>query len=273
MADMLVLGATGRIGRALRQIWGHRRDILWHGRSQTVDRPGWIRWTPGENLPRLRSLVVLAGVTQGDEQALAENAAIARAAIDAAEQAGIARVFLASSTAVYGKTPPEGATEESPCAPMGAYGKAKLDMEIAARHTAREVRVTALRIGNVVGADLLGRRLNAGQQITLDRFADGAGPVRSYIAPSALAYVLNVLHLHSAPLPPVLNVACPQPVAMEDLLRLAEVPFDWTPAPETAAQRVVMNCGLLQTLVGIAPDRCSTAQMAQEWHGFRKVMA
>lgn len=276
MSDVLVLGATGRIGRALRLIWGHRRNVLWQGRSQRAERPGWLTWTPGDPLPKVRLVLVLAGVISGDRAALAENARIAAAAVEAAERAGIARVFLASSVAVYGPTPANGAHEDSPCNPFGDYGLSKLEMEEAARNVANRVGVTALRLGNVVGADLLGRRSLAPEpspSIALDRFADGAGPVRSYIGPSALARVLDGLGAVEGELPPVLNIACPKPVAMESLLRHASIPFHWRAAPPSAQQRVVMDCTRLDALCDLPADCADPARMAEEWLALRKVMS
>ena len=77
MPQILVMGATGRIGRALRQIWGHRADVLWQGRSQSRPQADWLIWEPGQPLPKLRTLVVLAGVTTGTAQDLAQNSGLA----------------------------------------------------------------------------------------------------------------------------------------------------------------------------------------------------
>jgi nucleoside-diphosphate-sugar epimerase len=276
MAQVLVLGATGRIGRALRLIWGHRGDILWQGRSQTEARPGWVKWAPGDSLPAARSLIVLAGVTKGTASDLAQNAQIASAAVQAAEQAGFERVFLSSSVAVYGETPDTGASENAPCAPFGAYGRAKLDMEAAAGKVARRVRVSALRIGNVVGADMLGQlcqRQDSQDPVLLDRFADGAGPVRSYIGPCRLASVLDTLLTRPDDPPEVLNVACPVPVTMESLLRHAGIAFQWAPASASARQKITMDCGLMQRLCALPSDCGKPDVLAREWLALRRVMA
>lgn len=272
MAQILIMGATGRIGRGLQQVWAERDDVLWQGRSQ-AKLPGWIAWQPGDALPRCDSILVLAGVTKGEAAALAQNAVIACDIVKAADAAGVGRVLLASSMAVYGATAPNGATEASPCIPRNAYGQSKLEMEIAALGVCKQTRVTALRIANVVGADMLGVMADPARagMVRLDRFADGFGPRRSYIGVPGLAQVVGWLAAHPHDLPPVLNIALPQPIAMQDILRHAGIPFDWVPAPETALQDAVMDCGLLRSICPV-PDT-SAADLVAEWQVLREAMA
>ncbi|WP_238705116.1 NAD-dependent epimerase/dehydratase family protein [Parasedimentitalea marina] len=84
-------------------------------------------------------MLCLAGVVPGRGTDLADNTHLALAAIEAAAQAadrsgrdeGAARVFLASSAAVYGAG--SGLLrEEEPVRPTHAYGQAKRDMELQA---------------------------------------------------------------------------------------------------------------------------------------------
>ena len=266
---LVVLGATGRLGGVLRAVWGDAGPpglpVVWQTRS--VDAPaGWLVWRPGMALPSARAVLVLAGVTSGDAGALAANTDLALAACVAAAEADVGRVMLASSAAVYGAA--GGADETCPPAPQTPYGAAKLAMENAcrdwqARHGGPQV--TALRIGNVVGADLLGTVVAHGGPVRLDRFADGNGPVRSYIGPATFARVIAALAVQYAPLPPVVNLAAPGAVAMADLLAAAGVGFDWHPAPPGALSRAVMDTGLLQSLVQLAPADSTAAAMAAQW--------
>lgn len=90
-----------------------------------------------------------------------------------------------------------------------------------------------LRLGNVAGADMLGSVVASGRRVVLDRFADGQGPVRSYIGPGMLARTVEALARRVRTgeiLPKVLNTAGQAPVAMADILTAAALPFDWRPA-------------------------------------------
>ncbi|MFN3937975.1 MAG: NAD-dependent epimerase/dehydratase family protein [Gemmobacter sp.] len=267
---MLVAGATGRLGRFLMAAWGDGSAAgiapLWAGRSIPLDVPRSRRWDPGNPdvpMPPADVLILLSGVTSGPGAALAQNAVIARAALDAARAAGVGHVFLASSAAVYGPTGPDAAAEDRAPAPVRPYGEAKLEMEKQAQGRAQ---VTVLRIGNVAGADLLGQAIRSGP-VRLDRFASGSGPVRSYIGPQSLARVLATLARRAAsgqPLPPVLNLAAPGRVAMEDLLRAAGIPFDWQPAPPDAIEHVVMATDRLCDIVRFDPAESTPQEMVAQ---------
>ncbi|HMO06789.1 MAG TPA: NAD-dependent epimerase/dehydratase family protein, partial [Paracoccaceae bacterium] len=162
MAPLLVLGATGRIGIALRQVWGPDAAI-WQARAP---RAGFVAW---DILADPAPAGVASGVVlllAGGRSAAGQDAALARATLRAAQAQGARWVFLASSAAVYG--PGEGLAESASAAPVSAYGEAKRAMEMAA-HDVRGVPVTLLRIGNVVGADGLIGAAMPGQPVLLDR--------------------------------------------------------------------------------------------------------
>jgi hypothetical protein len=131
--------------------------------------------------------------------------------------------------------------------------------------------VTLLRIGNLAGADMLAGSA-AGGAVTLDRFASGSGPVRSYVGPATLARVLAALAARAGAglpavlppvLPPVLNVAEPGGIAMADLLRAAGIGFGWRPAPAGAIERVVLDVARLAALVPLPP--ADPARLVAEW--------
>lgn len=278
MPRVLVLGAGGRLGRLLAAAWGDGRAAglapVWQSRR---DLPGAARLDPlaePDGLTRLAAgtdaLLVLAGTLPGRGGPLALNTELALAALAAAPPG--AQVFLASSAAVYGPGGARDFHEADPPAPAAPYGAAKAAMEAAAAQWCRQAgprapRLTALRIGNVAGADALLGQGGAGP-VTLDRFADGTGSVRSYIGPATLAAVLAGLARRAAAgraLPAVLNIAAPGAVAMADLARAAGRDLLWRAAPEGAIARVVLDTGRLAGLVAPEPGSGDPARMVAEW--------
>lgn len=278
MPQVLFAGASGRVGHMLRAFWpteGQR--AVWYGRSRQ-GRPDWVDWRPGQALPAsVQALVVLAAPTRGSAAELAEGAVIGRALAQAARAAGLDRVLLVSSMAVYGATPEGGATEDCPPRDPSAYGAAKLAQEeaVEAELAGSATRLCTLRVGNVIGADLLGRLVASGERMVLDRFADGGGPWRSYIGPGQLVEVLlGLMALPQDRLPSRLNVAVPAPMAMADLLDAARIPFVWQPAPETARQHVTMDCTRLSRLLpGAGWQAADAASMVGQWQAARARLA
>lgn len=254
----LVLGTTGLVGRALIRVWpSDAAPGIWQHRPRarlmaSVPALEWdILNSPLPELPLTPSgMIVLAGVTGNDPDALALNTELAVKAVAAARQAGIARILIASSQAVYGTARPL-VNETTPCHPVSPYGRAKLHMEQA---LAGVEGVTMLRLGNVAGADSLFRMVSR-QAPTLDRFSDGQSPLRSYIGPVTLARVLNRLLDPSLDLPPVMNVASPGLVAMSALLDAARQPFSWTDAPSSALPRLELDVSRLAALMPLETAR------------------
>lgn len=273
------MGATGAIGGALRVAWADAAPAglrpLWQGRRADAP-PGWLRWAPLDEpvpaLPPLEAVVVLSGVTPAPGAALSGNAALALAGLEAAKAAGARHVFLASSQAVYAPAD-RPLAEGDPIAPPTAYGLAKAEMEEAAARWQAAAGpaapgITCLRIGNVAGADLLGRRIGAGLPMRLDRFPDGRGPERSYIGVGGFARVVESLLaavLAGQGLPFALNVAAPRPVAMEDLLRAWGRDWSWNGAPPEARQSVSLDVAQLGRLHDFEAQDSDAAQMVAEW--------
>ena len=268
----LVVGGTGRVGQMLARIWAGRSDVIFQSRNAGPG-PVWdilngpapiLKWMEAE---RPTVMIVLAGVTPGAGD-MALNADLAKAALDAAKAGGVARVLYASSSAVYG--PGQGAPmdEDTTPAPANPYGTAKLAAEAHCDgFRASGLEVCALRIGNVAGTDQLCRnavKATADAPLKLDRFTDGHGPRRSYIAPSTLARVLETLSC-TPNLPPVLNVAAPTPLGMEALLEAARAPWQWQPAPDGALQDVTLDCTRLTSLCPIAAADSTAECMVADW--------
>lgn len=245
-----------------------------------------LRWSPLDDGPRglaphldrarlPSALVMLAGVTPGtgvDAADLAGNRALAAACLEAAAELGIGRVLLASSSAVYGANAQSAAfAETDDPRPLSAYGRAKLEMEEAAGSArAAGLDVCALRIGNVAGADALlapltARAVDPASPLRIDGFADGLGPLRSYIGPASLARVLATLAIFPARLPQVLNIAAPQPVRMVALAEAAGWPHVLQPAPPGAVQSITLDCTLLNRLCPMSSDDSLPGVMVQQW--------
>lgn len=288
LTSTVLIGASGRVGRMLCRHWPDPNRLLQVQRRTEALAPGSLVWNPldgpaafldhlsrADAGPMPFALIMMAGVTPGpgiDAAALAGNHALARACLNAAHQAGIRRVLLASSSAVYGLHP-QGMPldEDAKPAPFGAYGRAKLEMEAAA-HPARDagLEVTVLRIGNVAGADALlapltGRAPDGQPPLRIDAFGDGLGPLRSYIGAAGLARVLATLAHRPGPLPEVLNVAAPDPIRMTALAKAAGWPFALVPAPPTAHQHITLDCRRLQALCPGPETENLPETMVQNW--------
>jgi nucleoside-diphosphate-sugar epimerase len=278
----LLMGTSGRVGRLLEAVWRQNAPVgvrLLAQSRRRSERAGAdaLTWAPIEdgaaplaawvkaNGP-ISSMLMFAGVTPAPGADPAVNVALTEAALAAAAAAGIGKVLLASSSAVY--EPGQALCETAPTRPVSAYGQAKLDAEArAAIWRARGLQVSTLRIGNVAGADALlctaAKARSGGEPLRLDSFADGTGPMRSYIGPATLAEVLETLARQFAP-PQVLNVASPDPVTMQALAEAAALPFVFAPAPASARQSVTLDCTALAALHRFRPADSDPAEMVAQ---------
>ncbi len=270
--EVLVLGATGRIGAILRQCWSGNR-ARWQSRS-TLPGSDWLHFDPLNDPSALISaatgcgtILCLAGVTNARAAAgcdLNDNLTLARAAIRAGAEAG-AQVLLTSSAAIYGAS--SGILDEAcPPAPLSDYGRIKAVMEAEGAELGEQlgVGVTALRIGNIAGLDAILGGWHPG--FALDRFADGRTPLRSYIGPEALAHVLADL-CTIRNLPGTLNIAAPTPIEMGGLLDAAQLEWTARPAREGAIPHVHLSTERLARLH--PPVSADPADMVAEWRRLR----
>jgi nucleoside-diphosphate-sugar epimerase len=276
LRSALILGASGRIGRMLRHLGLNGLTPVWHYRTPVASADA-IVFDPLQQRSQIGqydTVLCLAGVITGSPIALRANSALAEAAIDIGADCGAKRVFLASTAAVYGRAPSP-LSEDVALEPVSDYGRAKAEMEGRAQARAARVNLplTVLRIGNVAGADaLLGQPSDAA--ITLDRFAQGQGPRRSYIGPGDLAAVLGALLRAGAAghdLPSVLNLALSGSVAMADLMQAAGRSFAWRPAPDTALPVVELNTARLSQVMPL--PKASAARIVADWHAYGQVSA
>jgi nucleoside-diphosphate-sugar epimerase len=249
-------------------IWQVRSPITWPDARRVVFDPLGSVPDLGPDLGGVDLVLGLAGVVPGrGEQRL--NTDLGLASVDLAARLGARHVLLASSAAVYGGG--DGVfSEQVPPAPVNDYGRAKLAMEQAALALGarRAVSVTALRIGNVAGADAL--LAGAGNSRVLDQFVDPSGarhgPRRSYIGPAAFARALAGLVGQAgqgADLPERLNVALDGAVDMADLCAAAGLAVTWRAAPPEALAQVVLDVQALACLVPVL--QAQAGQIVADW--------
>ncbi|MEM1150516.1 MAG: NAD-dependent epimerase/dehydratase family protein, partial [Pseudomonadota bacterium] len=233
--SVLVLGATGRLGRILRAVWDPNWPVTWSGRTggdlvcDPLKDPATFRGAARD----ADVILSLAGPTPGGtlrgEAELADHVHLAKVVMDYAR----GPVMLASSAAVYGQAgQADTALSEDVVLPadLSSYGAAKRSMEEAAPGA------TSLRIGNVAGVDAI---LGGWQDgFALDTFPNGTTPRRSYIGPATLALTLAKLCCQAHTLPRRLNVSEAGSVEMGDLLVAASLPFRKRVAPENAIANV-----------------------------------
>lgn len=270
---ILLLGASGKLGRAVRAIWSDTLDYVSVSRRAT---DGCLHWGMGDPFPdigRFDAVLALWGVTSNQGNLLSDNAILAEHALVIASEVGARRVVHCSSAAVYeGRTGP--LREEMTLSPVAAYGRSKLEMErrIAEWHRAHPEgpESVVLRIGNVVGADSLFANLIPGETVTLDRFADGEGPVRSYLSPHDLALILYDCACQRPP-ERLYNLASSAPTAMADIARAAGCRVAWREATRPEVQRVHLDTSRLQRdfgnrhLSGAAADLVQSARNSGIW--------
>ncbi len=269
---VLLLGASGRLGTMLRAFWPEPEKLICHSRTAS---PGFVafdllteRDEAVEVMRGIGAVICLSGVTNDRAAAggglLEDNVDLACAAAQAAALAGQVQVFVASSAAVYGAA--QGPhTEDAVCAPVSDYGNAKLRMEdkVHAAHPGQPV--TALRIGNVAGADAILGGWRKGMQI--DALEDGTTPRRSYIGPLTLARVLHGL-CGMRNLPSTLNIAAPGTVEMGALLDAAGLPWVPRPAAVGVIPQVELATDRLEQLVSFAPENSTAEGLVSEWRRF-----
>lgn len=278
---VVVVGASGSVGRQLVAHWarmGAPVALQWRRAPLAGNPLPALPWNPDDGPGALaawcaqagpvRAMLVLAGATPRTGGDLAGNAAAADACLAAAQALGIPRVLVASSSAVYGDHLPRPYAEGDTPRPVSDYGRAKLAAEgVCARWRAAGVEVTALRIGNVAGADsLLAPRPGAHPDapLVIDRYPDGGSPRRSYIGPGTLARVLTDLCALPRPLPAVLNIGAPAPVEMADLARAAGRAWVARPRADMAGRSITLDCGRLWGLVPAPADASDPAAMARQ---------
>lgn len=277
---VLLVGASGQVGQMVLHHW--RDDpaaVPITPQFRGTGPAGSLVWDPMEGaLPLLNevhvsggfdAMIMLGGVTPGQGKRLDVNAALAMACLSATSKAGIKRVLLASSSAVYGASDDAAFTEQSACKPVNDYGAAKLAMERACEPWRDAgMDICFLRIGNVAGADALLLNIakaHPTKAIEIDIFDDGRGPVRSYIGAQTLARVMVSLCSHTTALPPVLNVATPIPLSMDALADAAGHPWRQRTPSDRTYQSILLDCSALASLHAFNARDSQPSEMIRQW--------
>lgn len=256
-ARILVLGSTGRLGTILRRYWGKTdTQIQWHGRRSGANVDHFFDLCgsdPFPSVPSIACVLALAGIVPGAGD-LSQNIQLGSAAVRLGARLGARHVVLSSSAAVYGGGPYAFAETPRP-RPPHAYGAAKLAMEDACLTLGAQlgIGVTALRIGNVAGADAL--LAQPGNCRVLDKFDTGLGPMRSYVGPRAFADLMRAVCARGTTgqsLPPYLNLALHGAVNMADLCHHAGLSVTWRDAPPEALAKVELDVSMLCSVLGCA---------------------
>lgn len=259
----LILGASGRIGRAFRHLWqqGQWPESalpLWQSRSPLphhecviagLDAAGIAKIAVNAIGVRTQGIIVLAGASAGDAEAMALNTKAAEAAV-VLRHLGVAGPVLCLSSAEIFAANAAIAHDDTPPAPASAFGAAKLAMEQA---MAPHAGVTCLRLGHVAGYDALLGGLSG--SVALDRIGEGptadsqgqtgAGARHSFIGVQSLARMLLAL-TKMQDLPKVMNLAQPGDLGMEELLEAAGAPWHWQEAGPESARAPRLDCAALQ---------------------------
>lgn len=267
----LFLGATGRVGKLVTDQWkAHFSEhtplmcqTRHHGYAAGDDS---VFWDPMDEKTSLKSrlalpdsiaaMLVFLGATPGRSNDMTLNVVLAQKSLEAAWDAGIQRVLIASSSAVYGAGLSRSYSEQDRLAPINAYGHSKIQVEDMCNSWRQMgLEVCALRIGNVAGADALLKSRDPSILRRIDQFENQKGPQRSYIGPRTLAEVLVSLARAPRPLPAVLNIAAPQAVYMSDLATAAGLRWEYTIAKSPSiTQYIAINCAELEKLHSFSPD-------------------
>ena len=264
--EILVIGATGRLGTYLFSAWP-RSKVRWQTRRSALSSE-WVSFDPlmepekfCSAAKQVHTILCLAGGVPGRGQ-VADNVPLALASVEAASESG-SRVILASTAAVYGPGDGTPMSETRAVDPGTDYGCSKAEMEHRAAERGKDlgVSVTSLRIGNVAGADACLGGWQPG--FTLDTFDDGGTPRRSYIGPQTFAR--TIWALCSLPsLPALINVASPGVIEMGELLDAAGLGWEGRPAPAHAIPSVELDVSRLVTLIDKVPLSDAVA-LVQEW--------
>lgn len=179
-----------------------------------VDRVVHLAGTPG----------VQTSWAEGFGAHLDGNLLLTQRLLEAALDAPLRRVVLASSSSVYGDVPRGATAEDAPVAPVSPYGVTKAGVELLARtYAGRGVATTSLRYFTAYGR---GQRPDMAVARMLDA-VDGGPPfplrgdgqqVRDLTHVDDV--VAGTLAALDAPLAPgtVLNIGSGRPVALRDLL-------------------------------------------------------
>jgi len=239
---LLVTGAGGAIGRRLRvRLDGDGYDASYVLRSGADAQPGdpavdVADITDAERLSaiverrRPDAIIHLAAVTgaacdDDPERAHAVNVEAVRSLAQISVAAGVTRLVLASTSAVYGDQYDAPITESGPLALASRYAEHKREAEVileAASRRSASLSAVALRIFNVFGPGMrqsLANRLEASTPDAPVQLAGLDGFIRDYVHVDDVADAL--VRAAVSPLPDpwtIINVGTGRPTTNRELL-------------------------------------------------------
>ena len=229
-------GATGAIGPStVRALLDGGADVRVFGRLERLREhpdtwPGWLPRveiacgdvtrpeTVAAAMPGTDVVIHLAALLHvekplagHEERYRAINVDGTRHVAEAAAAAGVRRLVLASTTAVYGPTGGQAASEETAPAPDSWYAESKLEAERVARAVGREsgLEVVILRLSAVYGPRVRGNYRRLLRAMAHGRFV-WLGPARnrrSLIADADAARAFELAARHPAAAGQTFNVA------------------------------------------------------------------
>ncbi|MFM6973840.1 MAG: NAD-dependent epimerase/dehydratase family protein, partial [Agromyces sp.] len=211
--DVLVLGSTGPIGRAMvRNAESHQVRLRGVSRSSVpaidVEQPLQV----AEALELFPASTVVYLVTPPPKHIDDASAGQALQALEnvlvAAENAAVTRFLYVSSAAVYGTTPQLGERFGEQHALLGESPYARLKQEserLVATHRSRLMSTTSIRVFNVYGPDCDESLIN-GLISGSARIWNSPDFIRDYVHVDDVANILIELTAHADTLPEVINL-------------------------------------------------------------------
>lgn len=230
---IVVTGANGRLGRALRRVNGGRHLLVdWGGPSAThpyqpydITNANAVDRALAEVRPRAvihLASVIGAACERDPDLAEAVNVAGAAHLAAAAHDHGVERVVFASTAAVYGTRRRRPLSEQDAVEPAGVYASTKLRGERVFERASDALAVDVLRIFNVYGPEMddsLVNRLAAAAADTAPIRLNGLdGFVRDYVHVDDVARALLAAADSTSPGLRVLNVGSGVPRSNRELL-------------------------------------------------------
>jgi nucleoside-diphosphate-sugar epimerase len=243
----LLTGATGAIGPAtVRALLDAGAAVRVFGRLDHVrDHPDrWPGWLPRVDLAsgdvtqpdtvaaamvgvdvviHLAALLHVVNPPPGFERRYRDiNVEGTRHVADAAAAAGVRRLVIASTTAVYGPTGGQAASEDTAPAPDSWYAESKLEAERVARAVGRQagVEIVILRLSAVYGPRVRGNYRRLLRAMARGRFVS-IGPGRnrrSLVADTDAARAFELAARHPAAPGQIFNVADGPAHTVEEIL-------------------------------------------------------
>lgn len=161
---ILITGGAGFIGSNLARYLktrGHQVTTLDrregegtpHNKGDILEKEFLKKVIPGnECIIHLAAQVSVPESIAQPEETMRVNVDGSENILAAAKEAGVRKVILASSAAVYGEEPNTPTREEEPLKPMSPYAESKIEMEkLAARYAQEGLATCCLRFFNVYG--------------------------------------------------------------------------------------------------------------------------